>query len=148
MRATTRWASHMGAEKNHLWPRNRYSPPRPPACTGMATVVLARTSEPPCFSVMPMPSHIDALSPTRSEEHTSELQSPCHLVCRLLLEKNIDQTDVLLSEFATVDRVHCVSHHGSASGYPCCQAQFQGTGREEHAWRLANESGGYRYVHK
>src|ERR1039457_5975319 len=27
------------------------------------------------------------LSPTRSEEHTSELQSPCNLVCRLLLEK-------------------------------------------------------------
>src|SRR5258708_13931641 len=26
-------------------------------------------------------------SPTRSEEHTSELQSPDHLVCRLLLEK-------------------------------------------------------------
>src|SRR5256885_2909430 len=27
----------------------------------------------------------------RSEEHTSELQSPCNLVCRLLLEKkNID----------------------------------------------------------
>src|SRR5690348_17417339 len=25
--------------------------------------------------------------PTRSEEHTSELQSPVHLVCRLLLEK-------------------------------------------------------------
>src|SRR2546429_3687036 len=25
--------------------------------------------------------------PTRSEEHTSELQSPLHLVCRLLLEK-------------------------------------------------------------
>src|SRR5256885_3617850 len=24
----------------------------------------------------------------RSEEHTSELQSPCNLVCRLLLEKN------------------------------------------------------------
>src|SRR3989454_8525816 len=31
----------------------------------------------------------------RSEEHTSELQSPCNLVCRLLLEKNrlIVQTD-------------------------------------------------------
>src|SRR2546426_8852136 len=30
-----------------------------------------------------------ACSPTRtrSEEHTSELQSPCNLVCRLLLEK-------------------------------------------------------------
>src|SRR5256885_9107013 len=28
----------------------------------------------------------------RSEEHTSELQSPCNLVCRLLLEKKTDQT--------------------------------------------------------
>src|SRR5690348_17853479 len=27
------------------------------------------------------------LSTNRSEEHTSELQSPVHLVCRLLLEK-------------------------------------------------------------
>src|SRR5256885_5411604 len=31
---------------------------------------------------------------SRSEEHTSELQSPCNLVCRLLLEKkNIFQQD-------------------------------------------------------
>src|ERR1022692_3936463 len=31
----------------------------------------------------------------RSEEHTSELQSPCNLVCRLLLEKkkNISSTN-------------------------------------------------------
>src|SRR2546426_6713746 len=28
-----------------------------------------------------------ALGVVRSEEHTSELQSPCNLVCRLLLEK-------------------------------------------------------------
>src|SRR2546426_6363639 len=28
---------------------------------------------------------------TRSEEHTSELQSPCNLVCRLLLEKKNKQ---------------------------------------------------------
>src|SRR2546426_9807297 len=28
-----------------------------------------------------------AETPARSEEHTSELQSPCNLVCRLLLEK-------------------------------------------------------------
>src|SRR5256885_3306476 len=28
-----------------------------------------------------------ALVGNRSEEHTSELQSPCNLVCRLLLEK-------------------------------------------------------------
>src|SRR5258708_30770910 len=29
----------------------------------------------------------------RSEEHTSELQSPDHLVCRLLLEKKNDRTE-------------------------------------------------------
>src|SRR5256885_8006023 len=29
----------------------------------------------------------------RSEEHTSELQSPCNLVCRLLLEKKNNTTD-------------------------------------------------------
>src|SRR5256885_4849233 len=38
----------------------------------------------------------------RSEEHTSELQSPCNLVCRLLLEKKkkiarVDDRDTLLS---------------------------------------------------
>src|SRR5688500_3253972 len=32
---------------------------------------------------VPAPSACDS----RSEEHTSELQSPCNLVCRLLLEK-------------------------------------------------------------
>src|SRR5256885_9426760 len=32
-------------------------------------------------------STLDAERPPRSEEHTSELQSPCNLVCRLLLEK-------------------------------------------------------------
>src|ERR1039457_3142829 len=30
---------------------------------------------------------------TRSEEHTSELQSPCNLVCRLLLEKNKNKNE-------------------------------------------------------
>ena len=29
----------------------------------------------------------DEVSEHRSEEHTSELQSPCNLVCRLLIEK-------------------------------------------------------------
>src|SRR5256885_12199365 len=36
----------------------------------------------------------------RSEEHTSELQSPCNLVCRLLLEKknkNTDSSDAALT---------------------------------------------------
>src|SRR5256885_16379077 len=30
---------------------------------------------------------LSARADSRSEEHTSELQSPCNLVCRLLLEK-------------------------------------------------------------
>src|SRR5256885_6736213 len=30
---------------------------------------------------------VEVHRPRRSEEHTSELQSPCNLVCRLLLEK-------------------------------------------------------------
>src|SRR5256885_11412896 len=40
-------------------------------------------------SILPMcPAWNSARStPRRSEEHTSELQSPCNLVCRLLLEK-------------------------------------------------------------
>src|SRR5258708_11672990 len=37
-------------------------------------------------------SVITALTAQRSEEHTSELQSPDHLVCRLLLEKQTNQT--------------------------------------------------------
>src|SRR4029077_21294082 len=32
-------------------------------------------------------------TPCRSEEHTSELQSHLNLVCRLLLEKKLQQTD-------------------------------------------------------
>src|SRR5256885_13334142 len=33
----------------------------------------------------------------RSEEHTSELQSPCNLVCRLLLEKRGEYVTRILS---------------------------------------------------
>src|SRR2546426_10530232 len=32
--------------------------------------------------------------PSRSEEHTSELQSPCNLVCRLLLEKKKNRSPI------------------------------------------------------
>src|SRR5256885_2786973 len=39
----------------------------------------------------------------RSEEHTSELQSPCNLVCRLLLEKkNKEPLPTSLLDFATI----------------------------------------------
>src|SRR2546426_6883488 len=33
------------------------------------------------------PARLRATCRVRSEEHTSELQSPCNIVCRLLLEK-------------------------------------------------------------
>src|SRR2546426_2041282 len=44
------------------------------------------------ITVRGQPDHAGAMAMTRrrdarSEEHTSELQSPCNLVCRLLLEK-------------------------------------------------------------
>src|SRR5256885_512291 len=45
---------------------------------------------PPSCSTAPSTRYGSAVSmtwSTRSEEHTSELQSPCNLVCRLLLEK-------------------------------------------------------------
>src|SRR5258708_26276717 len=38
---------------------------------------------------------ISPLDNRRSEEHTSELQSPDHLVCRLLLEKKKKKTTTL-----------------------------------------------------
>src|SRR3989454_6094351 len=39
------------------------------------------------LSVIRRAARADQLQLVRSEEHTSELQSPCNLVCRLLLEK-------------------------------------------------------------
>src|SRR2546426_4974259 len=36
---------------------------------------------------------LDRARADRSEEHTSELQSPCNLVCRLLLEKKKKNTE-------------------------------------------------------
>src|SRR2546426_6109604 len=38
-------------------------------------------------SLVATPEAITVTDAQRSEEHTSELQSPCNLVCRLLLEK-------------------------------------------------------------
>src|SRR2546422_5023226 len=45
----------------------------------------------------------------RSEEHTSELQSRLHLVCRLLLEKKKkkDKTSIIIHE-----KVYCRTRHG------------------------------------
>src|SRR5258705_711775 len=46
---------------------------------------------------------------TRSEEHTSELQSLRHLVCRLLLEKKKKQTYSILRTYMTDDNVMCLT---------------------------------------
>src|SRR5256885_3669556 len=40
----------------------------------------------------------------RSEEHTSELQSPCNLVCRLLLEKKKNKNNTYLLRNERNDR--------------------------------------------
>src|SRR5258708_30676391 len=53
---------------------------------GQAVLVDVRTAEERKF-VGQVPGTLHVPWATRSEEHTSELQSPDHLVCRLLLEK-------------------------------------------------------------
>src|SRR5256885_3375385 len=47
----------------------------------------------------------------RSEEHTSELQSPCNLVCRLLLEKKKkrNRSSLLLTSLAPRQTMHSLS---------------------------------------
>src|SRR2546426_2173121 len=71
---------------------------RPPRSTlfPYTTLFRSRTSWPPCPTRSTSVRVCAPCSPrgisrrpfgARSEEHTSELQSPCNLVCRLLLEK-------------------------------------------------------------
>ena len=55
--ASTRNASLIGALQNHLCPVSRNSRPHAPSSpVGSARVVFARTSDPPCFSVIAMPT--------------------------------------------------------------------------------------------
>src|SRR5256885_10659685 len=42
----------------------------------------------------------------RSEEHTSELQSPCNLVCRLLLEKKKKAVMTTPADYGVTQDVH------------------------------------------
>ncbi len=56
--ASMRKMSDIGAEQNHLCPVRRHEP----SPTASARVALARTSDPPCFSVMPMPAMAPAFS--------------------------------------------------------------------------------------
>src|SRR5258708_23616356 len=71
----------------------------PPAATGFSgcSATVASTWVP--LSTRKAPRFASTMAPRcwqRSEEHTSELQSPDHLVCRLLLEKkNNDHRSVM-----------------------------------------------------
>src|ERR1039457_7362079 len=61
---------------------------RPPRSTLFPYTTLFRSGlRPGCHQFRPGRSLSSAASVHRSEEHTSELQSPCNLVYRLLLEK-------------------------------------------------------------
>src|ERR1022692_5170584 len=57
---------------------------RPPRSTLFPYTTLFRSY---CWHQMARNLHLQIPQKERSEEHTSELQSPCNLVCRLLLEK-------------------------------------------------------------
>src|SRR2546426_8171036 len=67
---------------------------RPPRSTLFPYTTLFRsmsreprpTARPPSTCAIGWPPSA-GMRASRSEEHTSELQSPCNLVCRLLLEK-------------------------------------------------------------
>src|SRR5256885_11378715 len=66
---------------------------RPPRSTLFPYTTLSRSMSITADTTQPGPRVAVAIgvdgagSGRRSEEHTSELQSPCNLVCRLLLEK-------------------------------------------------------------
>src|SRR5256885_12784191 len=75
----------------------RSESPRPSVCAAMPHAFMhkphmpiapPRLSAPSCSSPLDASDHAwRTRARRRSEEHTSELQSPCNLVCRLLLEK-------------------------------------------------------------
>src|SRR5256885_8135827 len=52
--------------------------------------------------------HLRSAVARRSEEHTSELQSPCNLVCRLLLEK---KNKIIATLIVGTMRKRCSCHN-------------------------------------
>src|SRR2546426_4938561 len=70
---------------------------RPPRSTLFPYTTLFRSrgiiaALPAALAIAPSAGSAAVSLGSRSEEHTSELQSPCNLVCRLLLEKKKHQT--------------------------------------------------------
>src|SRR6478735_10980161 len=60
---------------------------RPPRSTLFPYTTLFRPAARDRPRTLQRAPRVERGRPHRSEEHTSELQSPCNLVCRLLLEK-------------------------------------------------------------
>src|SRR5256885_5660053 len=85
---------------------------RPPRSTLFPYTTLFRSrhaSFPGCGTGNSGPAASVAALDVRSEEHTSELQSPCNLVCRLLLEKKKKKLDRALP---IVVIINVASEHG------------------------------------
>src|SRR5690348_18174509 len=68
-----------------LFPTRRSSDLSPGGAVASSSSTSGVTPTDSCVIRTPRPRSTTASS--RSEEHTTELQSPVHLVCRLLLEK-------------------------------------------------------------
>src|SRR2546429_8923932 len=66
------------------------------------TTITFETLIPASFSTIPPLMFFEGLGRVRSEEHTSELQSRLHLVCRLLLEKKKTELKAMLPGEAPV----------------------------------------------
>src|SRR5256885_7722261 len=60
----------------------------------------------------------------RSEEHTSELQSPCNLVCRLLLEKQKSNRQRDLAKRGTLVSAEAPRHRSDGLGCLTTSDQF------------------------
>src|SRR5207244_12615859 len=79
-------ASAAQAKKRPASPGLRYTSCAQSVTAISSTCSLVRGHQPRRTAITLMPK-ASANARPRSEEHTSELQSPDHLVCRLLLEK-------------------------------------------------------------
>src|ERR1017187_10732868 len=77
---------------------------RPPRSTLFPYTTLFRSQWLRCSSSRRSCCFSSAAFSLRSEEHTSELQSPMYLVCRLLLEKKNKLTHPTSRRFATPHR--------------------------------------------
>src|SRR5438876_3521262 len=93
---------------------------RPPRSTLFPYTTLFRSKVAGTEYREPVPAapHVRRLArELRSEEHTSELQSPVHLVCRLLLEKKKNKTEEIGPQVGAAESVgesrgvHILSSH-------------------------------------